>query len=266
MDEGGVAAAYLAEIALIPLLDGPAEWALGARIQAGDGEARRRLIEANLRLVVREARRFTGRGVAFMDLVAEGNLGLIRAVERFDPARRLRFSTPAVWWIREAMQSAIAQQGRTVRVPPGVLRELARVLRIERELAAHQGVRPSLVEVAEAAGREPGEIARLFRAAEPAESLDALTDSGERARIDQLRAEPDEARRGAAGESGPLESWLAALTPRQREVISRCFGLGTHPVQSLADIGRELGISRERARQLRAEALRRLQELAGEGE
>ncbi len=131
--------AYLNEIGLIGLLDAPTEWSLAERVQAGDAEARRRLIEANLRLVVTVARPYVGRGVLLMDLIAEGNFGLIRAVEKFDPARRLRFSTYAVWWIRQSVQAAIMNHGRTVRLPVHVLRELAQILRTERELAAHLG-------------------------------------------------------------------------------------------------------------------------------
>ncbi len=253
---------YLGEIGLIPLLEVAAEWALAERVQRGDAEARRRLIEANLRLVVHVAQPYRGRGVALMDLVAEGNLGLIRAVERFDPARRLRFSTYAVWWIREAVQAAVAQQGRTVRLPGNVLRAWAQVLRSERELTARLGAPPSLEQVAEATGRSVQEVAELFRANEHVDSLDAA-DPGELALIVHIHErDGDDAAQHPAEppDSEALAGWLAALTPRQREVVQRRFGLDAMPVQSLAEIGRELGISRERARQLQQEALKRLRE------
>lgn len=256
-------AAYLGEIGLIPLLDAAQEWALAERVQAGDAQARRSLIEANLRLVVSVARHYTGRGLAFLDLVAEGNLGLIRAVEKFDPARRLRFSTYAVWWIREAVQSAIMNQGRTVRVPVHVLRDLAQVLRVERELATQLGSPPSLEQIAAAAQRDVREIAELFRVAERVDSLDAL-EAGERALIDFMQ-ERDESTSGLAALDGErLAALIARLSERQREVLRRRFGLDDVPVQSLADIGRDLGISRERARQIQEEGLKRLRRLVAE--
>jgi RNA polymerase nonessential primary-like sigma factor len=257
------ASAYLSEIGLIPLLDAREEWALSARVQAGDAEARRHMIEANLRLVVSVARPYVGRGVALMDLIAEGNLGLIRAVEKFDPARRLRFSTYAVWWIREAVQHAIMHHGRTVRLPVHVLRELAQVLRADRELAAHHGSAPSLDQIAAAVGKSVQDVAELFRVSERVGSLDAAIESGERALIGHIQ-EGDEHPQGgpSAISSERLAAWMSALTERQRAVMQRRFGLDGTPLQSLAEIGRELGISRERARQLQEDALRRLRKLS----
>lgn len=253
-------AAYLSEIGLIPLLDAEREWALAERVQAGDADARRSFIEANLRLVVSVARGYAGRGLAFMDLIAEGNFGLIRAVEKFDPRRRLRFSTYAVWWIRDAVQSAIMNQGRTVRVPVHVLRDLAQILRVERELATRLGAPPGLDEIAAAAGREVREIAELFRVNERVDSLDAL-DTGERALIGFMQ-ERDEGAAGLSALDGErLAALIARLSDRQREVLRRRFGLEDMPVQSLAEIGRDLGISRERARQIQEEGLKRLRGL-----
>ncbi len=253
-------AAYLSEIGLIPLLDAECEWALAERVQAGDADARRSLIEANLRLVVSVARGYVGRGLAFMDLIAEGNFGLIRAVEKFDPARRLRFSTYAVWWIRDAVQSAIMNQGRTVRVPVHVLRDLAQILRVERELATRLGAPPGLDEIAAAAGREVRDVAELFRVNERVDSLDAL-DSGERALIGFMQ-ERDEGTAGLSALDGErLAALIARLSERQREVLRRRFGLEDMPVQSLAEIGRDLGISRERTRQIQEEGLKRLRGL-----
>ena len=253
-------AAYLSEIGLIPLLDAESEWALAERVQAGDADARRSLIEANLRLVVSVARGYAGRGLAFMDLIAEGNFGLIRAVEKFDPARRLRFSTYAVWWIRDAVQSAIMNQGRTVRVPVHVLRDLAQILRVERELATRIGTPPGLDEIAAAAGREVRDVAELFRVNERVDSLDAL-DTGERALIDFMQERDDGAPGLSALDGERLGALIARLSERQRDVLRRRFGLDDMPVQSLADIGRDLGISRERARQIQEEGLKRLRGL-----
>lgn len=252
--------AYLAEIGLIPLLGAQDEWTLAARVQAGDAEARRRMIEANLRLVVTVARPYVGRGVLLMDLIAEGNLGLIRAVEKFDPERRLRFSTYAVWWIRDAVQSAVMNQGRTVRVPVHVLRELAQILREERELASRLGAPPSLEQIAAAVGKSVQEVAELFRINERVGSLDAALEAGERALIGQIQeTEESSGQTTISGER--LGVALAQLGERQRAVLQRRFGLDGTPVQSLAEIGRDLGISRERARQLHAEALKKLSAL-----
>ena len=250
---------YLSEIGLTPLLEAREEVVLAAAIQAGDGEARRRMIEANLRLVVSVARAYVGRGVPLMDLIAEGNLGLIRAVEKFDPARRLRFSTYAVWWIREAVQHAVMHHGRTVRLPVHVLRELAQVLRAERELAARYGTPPSLDQIAVAVGKDLRDVAELFRVNERVTSLDAVAEAGEPV----APVERDE----SSSALSPLESerlglWLTRLTARQYEVMQRRFGLGGAPVQSLAEIGRDLGITRERARQIQEEAMKKLRKLS----
>ncbi|HEX5121919.1 MAG TPA: sigma-70 family RNA polymerase sigma factor [Rhodanobacteraceae bacterium] len=251
---------YLSEIGLTRLLEAREEAALAAAIQAGDGEARRRMIEANLRLVVSVARSYVGRGVPLMDLIAEGNLGLIRAVEKFDPARRLRFSTYAVWWIREAVQHAVMHHGRTVRLPVHVLRELAHVLRAERELAARNGTPPSLDQIAAAVGKNLGDVAELFRVNERVTSLEAVAEAGEPVAAPVEREESSSA-------LSPLESerlglWLSRLTERQYEVMQRRFGLGGAPVQSLAEIGRDLGITRERARQIQEEAMKKLRKLS----
>jgi RNA polymerase nonessential primary-like sigma factor len=259
--------AYLNEIGLTPLLDAATEWSLAERIQAGDGEARRRMIEANLRLVVTVARPYVGRGVALMDLIAEGNLGLIRAVEKFDPSRRLRFSTYAVWWIRDSVQSAVMNHGRTVRLPQHVLRELAQMLRAERELAARLGTPPSLEQIAAAIGKSVQDVAELFRVSERVGSLDAAIEAGERALIGHIQ-ETEEASgsANAAISSERLGRWIVELGERQRLVLQRRFGLDGTPVQSLAEIGRDLGISRERARQIQEEGLRRLRKLAHEND
>lgn len=257
--------AYLNEIGLIPLLCAEEEWALAKRIQRGDAEARRSLIESNLRLVVTVARSYVGRGVPLMDLIEEGNIGLIRAVEKFEPERRLRFSTYAMWWIRHGVQHALSHQGRTVRIPVHVLRELAVVLKANRELTARLERVPTLDELAAAVGKRAQDVAELFRVNEHISSLDApMSEGDDRPMIEQL-VEEDEAGPGSTPDPAgntQLQDWLAALIPRQRLVVERRFGLNGEPVHSLADIAADFGVSRERVRQIQEEALKRLRQLS----
>jgi RNA polymerase nonessential primary-like sigma factor len=253
---------YLSEIRLTPLLEPAEEAALAVRVREGDGEARRRMIEANMRLVVSVARAYVGRGVSLMDLIAEGNLGLIRAVEKFEPERKLRFSTYAVWWIREAVQHAVMHHGRTVRLPVHVLRELAQVLRAERELAARHGTPPSLEQIAAPVGKEMRDVAELFRVNESVTSLDAAAEAGDPAIAAPAQDREEAPTTLSLQEAERLGHWLSRLTERQLAVMQRRFGLGGAPVQSLAEIGRDLGITRERARQIQEEAMKKLRKLS----
>lgn len=254
--------AYLGEIGLIPLLDPASERALAARVRAGDALAREMMIEANLRLVVSVARAYVGRGVALIDLIAEGNLGLIRAVEKFEPERRLKFSTYAVWWIREAVQHAVMHQSRTVRVPVHVLREFAHVLRARREFVAAHGRVPGIDDLARATGKPAGEVAELFSATERIRSLDApLSETDERVLSEQLATGDADASPVERTPSAGIDAWITRLPERERWVLERRFGLNDHGVQSLAEVGEQLGITRERVRQIQAAALKRLREL-----
>jgi RNA polymerase nonessential primary-like sigma factor len=255
--------AYLNEIGLTPLLSPHAESVMARRVRSGDAEARRQMIEANLRLVVTVARGYVGRGVPLLDLIAEGNLGLIRAVEKFEPERRLRFSTYAVWWIREAVQHALMHQGRTVRVPVHVLREFAQVMRARRQFVATHGRMPSIEELGHAAGKPASEVADLFSVTERISSLDApLSDNDDRALIEQLVVDRDANAAKAEDVSGArIARWIAQLPARERLVLERRFGLNDQSVQTLAEIAAELGLTRERVRQIQSEALKRLRRL-----
>ena len=256
---------YLNEIGLIPLLSGDDELRLAALVRAGDAEARRQMIEANLRLVVSVARNYVGRAIPLLDLIAEGNLGLMRAVDKFDPQRRLRFSTYAVWWIREAVQHAVMHHGRTVRVPVHVLRELGQVLRARRQLLMRLGRAPTIDELAQAIGRPGAEIAELFCVTEHISSLDApRSESDDRALINQLVVDNDATAAAGPADDGPspVDALIARLPPRQRDVLERRDGLNDRGVQTLAEIAAEFGLSRERVRQIQGEALTRLRKLA----
>jgi RNA polymerase nonessential primary-like sigma factor len=255
--------AYLAEIGLIPLLDFEEEQRLAERVAAGDGEARHRMIEANLRLVVAVARHYVGRGVALLDLIAEGNLGLIRAVEKFDASRRLRFSTYATWWIREGVQRALMHHGRTVRVPVHVLREFAQVLAARRQLMGQLGRMPSIDELARSVGKPTSAVAELFSVTDRISSLDeTVFANDDRALVEQLIIEGDHAVTPHAS-SGDMRivHWLEQLPARQRLVLERRYGLNDEGVQSLAEIAAELKLTRERVRQIQSEALVRLRKL-----
>ena len=256
---------YLNEIGLIPLLDAETEWSLAERVRVGDVEARRQMIEANLRLVVTVARGYVGRGVPMLDLIEEGNLGLIRAVEKFDPDRRLRFSTYAVWWIRQSVQHALMHQGRTVRVPVHVLREFAQVLRARRQFMAQSARVPSVEELAQAMGRPAQEIAELFSVTERISSLDApMSDTDDRSLIEQLVVDGDAATKVDEISGGRIATLIAQLPERQRFVLERRYGLNDRGVQTLAEIAEELGLTRERVRQIQSEALKRLRLLVGD--
>lgn len=262
--------AYLNEIGLIPLLGAADEIALARALRGGDQSARRQLIEANLRLVVNAARGYVGRGLPLLDLIAEGNLGLIRAVEKFDPERGFRFSTYAMWWIRQSIGRGLIQQGRTVRLPVHVVRELAHALRANRELTLKRGHAPSLDELARMLGKTAQEVAQLFSLNERVSSLEApLSPEDDRSLAESLPDEQEEdplSLLAEAAAANKLETWMLELSPRQRDVIARRYGLNEGAVQTLAEIAAELRITRERVRQIQLEALARLRRIsASEG-
>ncbi len=254
-------AIYLQEIARHPLLTPEEERELGRRVKNGDPQARREMIERNLRLVVNIARRYLNSGMPLLDLIEEGNLGLIRAVEKFDVDKGFRFSTYATWWIRQAIERGIMNQSRTVRLPVHVAKELNKMRRVSRELGQSLGQEPVLEQVAEAMGRSVARVEEMKRLSERELSADAQM--GHRDSRSLLEVLPDEHADPQAEVADQdlrrkVLACLDQLDGKQRQVIVRRFGLdGGEPV-TLEQVGREIGVSRERARQIQLEAMRRM--------
>lgn len=256
---------YLSEIGTASLLTAAEEIKLGRRVQRGDANARKRMIESNLRLVVKIARRYLGRGLPLLDLVEEGNLGLIRAVEKFDPELGYRFSTYATWWIRQSIERGVINQGRTVRLPIHIAKELNAFIHTDRQLAQHLVREPKLEELSEAFHRSLQDIERMRSLREPIASTDAgFSDENSNSLIDVLRDEqarlPDELLE-AGRLTELLHRWLARLPEKQRLVISLRFGLQRGERATLEEVGEELGITRERVRQIQLDAIQRLRRL-----
>lgn len=264
--DADLTAVYLSEIGMTPLLSAEEEIALARAMRGGDDGARRRMIEANLRLVVNIARRYASRGMPLLDLIEEGNLGLMRAVEKFDPDRGFRFSTYATWWIRQSVERGLMNQSRTVRLPIHVLREIAHYLRKQREISQRQGEPASLEEVASELGVPVREIDHLFSLNERARSLDRpLGDESDALLIEAIADEssPDPCVLLADAKMGPqVDRWLDQLPEREKAVIERRFGLHGHRRQTLNEVGEELGVTRERVRQIQLQALRHLRHIS----
>ncbi|MBD3641694.1 MAG: RNA polymerase sigma factor RpoS [Marinobacter sp.] len=256
---------YLNEIGFSPLLT-PEEEVYFARLaRKGEESGRKRMIESNLRLVVKIARRYVNRGLTLLDLIEEGNLGLIRAVEKFDPERGFRFSTYATWWIRQTIERAIMNQTRTIRLPIHVVKELNLYLRAARELTQKLDHEPSAEEIAQMVDKPAADVKRLLGLNERVASMDTpIGAGGEKSLLDTVADE---------GASDPadllqdnnmcscLENWIDQLSDKQQEVLSRRFGLRGYPVSTLEEVGQEIGLTRERVRQIQVEALRRLREI-----
>ncbi len=257
---------YLSEIGRARLLTADEEVELARAAQAGCLASRQRMIESNLRLVVNVARAYVKRGLPLLDLVEEGNLGLIRAVEKFDPGRGCRFSTYATWWIRQSVERAIMNQCRTVRLPIHVIRELALYLRTARELEQQTNRRPTAEEVARELGIASENVERLFGLNEPASSTDLpLSDDSGRSWLDSVAdeqsADPASAYAGEAA-GAVLSRWLDKLSDQQRQVVEHRFGLHGHGRMTLEEVGDLLGVTRERVRQVQLSALARLRDIS----
>ena len=256
---------YLSEIGFTPLLTAEEEVKFARRARCGDDDARKRMIESNLRLVVKIARRYMNQGLALLDLIEEGNLGLIRAVEKFDPDKGFRFSTYATWWIRQTIERALMNQARTVRLPIHVIKEINVYIRAARKLAQTLDREPSTEDVAEMLDRPLESVKRMFGLNERVTSVDApIGREAERPLLDTI---PDEHNIDPSvliqndDVKEHIDLWLEQLTEKQRAVVELRFGLHDREASTLEDVGTELGVTRERVRQIQIEALKRLRRI-----
>lgn len=260
--ERDVTRLYLSQIGFSPLLSAAEEVHFARLAQQGNAAGRRRMIESNLRLVVKIARRYMNRGLPLLDLIEEGNLGLIHAVEKFDPERGFRFSTYATWWIRQTIERGLMSQTRTIRLPIHVVKEINVYLRATRKLAQTLAREPTPEDVARLLDRPLEEVQRLLGLNERVSSADRPLDGeSDWTLLDTIQDEQniDPARLlQSADMQRHLELWLGQLSDKQRAVVLRRFGLDGRDAATLEEVGQALGVTRERARQIQVEALRRL--------
>ena len=256
---------YLKEIEISALLTAEEEVYYARLSLKGDTKARDKMIECNLRLVVKIARRYMNRGLALLDLIEEGNLGLIRAVEKFDPERGFRFSTYATWWIRQTIERGLMNQTRTIRLPIHVIKELNTYLRAARKLTQELNREATAEDVAELLQRPVKSVEKMFRLADRVSSFDIpMGGEGDRPLLDII---PDDNNPDPSSilqdESviQHLDKWLDELDEKQRDVVVRRFGLRNHPRGTLEEVGLELGVTRERVRQIQMDALRKLRRI-----
>ena len=253
---------YLKEIGKIPLLTPEEEIGLAIRMSQGDEEAKRRMAEANLRLVVSIAKRYVGRGMLFLDLIQEGNLGLIKAVDKFDYTKGYKFSTYATWWIRQAITRAIADQARTIRIPVHMVETINKVIRVSRQLLQELGHDPSPEEIAEEMGMPVEKVREILKIAQEPVSLETPIGEEEDSHLgdfipDEDASEPSEAASYTLLRE-QLDTVLSTLTPREEKVLRLRFGLEDGRTRTLEEVGKEFNVTRERIRQIEAKALRKL--------
>ena len=253
---------YLKEIGKVPLLTPEEEQDLARRMADGDEEAKRRMAEANLRLVVSIAKRYVGRGMLFLDLIQEGNLGLIKAVDKFDYTKGYKFSTYATWWIRQAITRAIADQARTIRIPVHMVETINKVIRVSRQLLQELGHDPSAEEIAEEMGMPVDKVRDILKIAQEPVSLETPIGEEEDSHLgdfipDEDASEPSEAASFSLLRE-QLMTVLDTLTPREKKVLELRFGIVDGRTRTLEEVGKEFNVTRERIRQIEAKALRKL--------
>ena len=253
---------YLKEIGKVPLLTPEEEQALAKQMAEGDEDAKRRMAEANLRLVVSIAKRYVGRGMLFLDLIQEGNLGLIKAVEKFDYTKGYKFSTYATWWIRQAITRAIADQARTIRIPVHMVETINKVIRVSRQLLQELGHDPTAEEIANEMNMPVEKVRDILKIAQEPVSLETPIGEEEDSHLgdfipDEDASEPSEAASFSLLKEQLMEV-LETLTPREKKVLELRFGIDDGRTRTLEEVGKEFNVTRERIRQIEAKALRKL--------
>ena len=255
---------YLSEIGRVPLIDGRKEVELARRIRKGDASAKQQLAEANLRLVVSIAKKYIGRGLSFLDLIQEGNIGLFRAVEKFDPERGFKFSTYATWWIRQAITRAIADQARTIRIPVHMVETINKLTHTQRRLVQELGREPTLEELAVEMEMDMKKVQHIQKISQDIVSLEAPVGSEEDSKLgdfieDEEAINPFEATNRQLKKEN-VHQMLEFLTPRERKIIEMRFGLKDGIGHTLEEVGQEFGVTRERIRQIEAKVLQKMRD------
>ena len=253
---------YLKEIGKVPLLSADEEIQLARRMETGDEDAKHRLAEANLRLVVSIAKRYVGRGMLFLDLIQEGNLGLIKAVEKFDYRKGYKFSTYATWWIRQAITRAIADQARTIRIPVHMVETINKLIRVSRQLLQEYGREPTPEEIASEMGISEDKVREIIKIAQEPVSLETPIGEEEDSHLGDFIPDDDAPAPAEAAAftllKEQLMSVLSTLTPREEKVLKLRFGLEDGRARTLEEVGKYFKVTRERIRQIEAKALRKL--------